>query len=118
LAHFYKAFDAYQIAEAREASIKIKQIRAETDATLRRQTEAFAAEMQEMQRRAQEREATHQAYMEMLERMYTEMLRNMKIQLMQPDVVDAFRVLGLPTDTPLQEVYRRYRLLVVNKLKG
>jgi DnaJ-domain-containing protein 1 len=106
-----RSLDASQIAEAREASIKIKQMWAETDATLRQQADAFAAEMQEMQCRAQEREAAHQAYMEMLDRMYTEMLRSMKIQLMPSDVVDAFHVLGLSTDTPLKEVYQRYRLL-------
>jgi DnaJ-domain-containing protein 1 len=106
-----RSLDASQITEAREALIKIKQIRAETEATLRQQAEAFAAEMQEMQRRAQEREAAHQAYMEMLDRLYAEMLRNMKIQLMPPEVVEAFRVLALSTDTPLKEVYRRYRLL-------
>lgn len=106
-----RSLDVHQIAEAREASIKIKQIKAETDAMLHQQAEAFAAEMQEMQSRFQEREAAHKAYMEMLDRVYAEVLKSMNIQLMPPDVVEAFRVLGLPKDASLKEVYQRYRFL-------
>lgn len=62
------SLDTHQIAEAREASITMKQIKAETDAMLRQRAEAFAAEMREMQRSFQEREAARQAYMEMLDR--------------------------------------------------
>lgn len=106
-----QSLNVHDIAGARAAAAEIKRIQADTEATIRKMAEETAAHIQEINRRAQEREAAHQAYMEMLDRVYTEVRKNMKIQLMPPDVVDAFRILGLPTDTPFREVYRRYRQL-------
>lgn len=105
------SLDAYELTKARDASIELKEIRATYETTRRQQEEAFAAEMQEMQRRFQEREAADRAYMEMLDRIYAEVLRRMDIQRMPQNVVQAFQVLDLPTNTPIREVYRRYRLL-------
>lgn len=60
------SLDASQIPEAREVSLKLKEMLATHEATFRQQAEAFAAEIQEIQHRAKEREAAHLAYMEML----------------------------------------------------
>lgn len=107
------SFERSQLADVRAHYPELKRSRAEYDALVRKGAEDLAAQQQEYNRLRQERNAAHQAEMEMLRRIHAEMLRNLSIQLnlIPPDVADALHVLGLQKDASFDEVYKRYRQL-------
>src|SRR5260370_30019864 len=59
------------------AAVDIKRMRTETDVTIRKMAEETATQIQEANRRYQEREAAHRAQMEVLNRIHAEILKSM-----------------------------------------
>jgi len=102
-----------EIEVAHVAHVKLKELRVEHEANLRRIAEDAAARIAEQNRIYEERVRLHEEELEQMRRIHDEILKRMRAQLglIPAHVIHALQVLDLPQDASLDEIRKRYRLL-------
>jgi DNA-binding transcriptional regulator YiaG len=107
------SFDQYELAQSRADYPRLKQAKAEYDATIRKAAEDLTAQINESKRIYQEQVRLQQEELERMKRIHAEILKNLRMQLnlMPPDVAHALHVQGLPHDASFSDIRQSYRSL-------
>jgi hypothetical protein len=105
--------DESEIARAYADYQEAMRIQAETDALIRSKVEEMVATLGESVRNYQREQQKQQEELAAMQERYANILATMSQQLglIPPVVVQAFRVLDIPEDAPLDTIHQRYRLL-------